>query len=67
MCQLKDMLKGTQIEVKVSELLDVILTHIDPKELDFYVPGKDWVIVEPIVPLEPIEPIIETSEEADER
>ena len=43
------MLKGTQIEVKVTELLDAVLSHIDPKELDFYVPGKDWVIVEPVI------------------
>ena len=55
------MLKGTQIEVKVSALLDEVLTHIDPKELDFYTPGKDWVIVEPIIdPLAiPKEEIIE--------
>jgi histidyl-tRNA synthetase len=70
-CQLKDMLKGTQIEVKVSELLDTILTHIDPKELDFYVPAKDWVIVEPITPLTPVGQIApssdESSEESDER
>jgi histidyl-tRNA synthetase len=66
-CQLKDMLKGTQIEVKVSELLDTILTHIDPKELDFYVPGKDWVIVEPIASIDPVDQKIESSKESDER
>jgi histidyl-tRNA synthetase len=48
-CQLKDMQKGTQVEVKISELLDTVLSMVDPKELDFYVPGKDWVIVEPVI------------------
>lgn len=48
-CQLKDMERGTQVEVKVSELLDKVLEQVDPKELDFYVPAKDWVIVEPTV------------------
>ncbi len=43
------MQKGTQIEVKVSELLDTVLAFLDPKDLDFYKPGKDWVIVEPVV------------------
>ncbi len=43
------MLKGTQVEVKISELLDKIIEMVDPKELDFYVPGKDWVIIEPVV------------------
>ncbi len=59
------MLKGTQIEVKVAELLDAVLSHIDPKELDFYVPGKDWVIVEPVVdPLaEAIVPQLETEDD----
>ena len=49
MCQLKDMLKGTQVEVKISELLDKVLEQVDPNELDFYIPAKDWVIVEPVV------------------
>ncbi len=41
-------MQGTQVEVKIPELLDTVLSMVDPKELDFYVPGKDWVIVEPV-------------------
>ena len=41
------MLHGTQVEVKIDELLDKVISQIDPKELDFYVPAKDWVVVEP--------------------
>jgi hypothetical protein len=51
-CQLKDMLHGTQVEVKIQDLLDRVIAEIDPNELDFYVPAKDWVIVEPIVEAE---------------
>ncbi len=42
------MLHGTQVEVKIDELLDKVISQIDPKELDFYAPAKDWVVVEPV-------------------
>lgn len=51
-CQLKDMLNGTQVEIKIADLLDTVLKQIDPKELDFYVPARDWVIIEPKVETE---------------
>lgn len=46
-CQLKDMLNGTQEELKLSELLDRVVSNIDAKQLDFYSPMKDFVIEEP--------------------
>jgi len=46
------MLHGTQVEVKIADLLDTVLKQIDPKELDFYVPARDWVIIEPKVDTE---------------
>lgn len=48
-CQLKDMLNGTQEELKLSELLDRVVSNIDAKQLDFYSPMKDFVIEEPSV------------------
>jgi hypothetical protein len=48
-CQLKDMDLGTQMEVSIDVLLDTVIAQINPKELDFYTPTKDWVIVEPVV------------------
>lgn len=48
-CQLKDMLNGTQVEVKIEDLLDKVIQEVDPKELDFYTPTKDWIVVEPTV------------------
>lgn len=47
-CQLKDMVHGTQEEVPLEGLLDAIVARIDPKELDFYSPTKDFVIEEPV-------------------
>lgn len=48
-CQLKDMLNGTQEELKLSELLDRVVSNIDAKQLDFYSPMKDFVIEVPSV------------------
>ena len=47
-CQLKDMLNGTQEEVPLLKLVDRVVSKIDPKELDFYSPTKDFVIEEPL-------------------
>lgn len=43
-CQLKDMVRGTQTEVKISELLDRVCEFVNPSELDFYSPTKDFTI-----------------------
>lgn len=52
-CLLKDMVAGTQEEVKLDELLNFIVSKIGPKALDFYSPSKDFVIEEPkVVPPE---------------
>lgn len=49
-CQLKDMVRGTQEELPLHGLLDAIVSRIDCKELDFYSPTKDFVIEEPQAP-----------------
>jgi hypothetical protein len=41
------MANGTQEEVPLSKLIDAVAAHIDPKELDFYSPTKDFVIEAP--------------------
>lgn len=46
-CQLKDMEKGTQEEVVLSDVLDVVERAIGSENLSFYHPSRDWVIVEP--------------------
>ncbi len=40
-CQLKNMEKGTQQEVKISELLDHMVKIVGEKNLDFYDPKKE--------------------------
>jgi hypothetical protein len=39
---------GTQRECRLDELVEEILKEVDPKELDFYSPKKDFMIVEPV-------------------
>lgn len=46
-CQLKDMDAGTQEEVKLANLLDVLVKKIGVENLDFYSPTKDFMIIEP--------------------
>jgi len=48
-CQLKDMDAGTQEEVKLANLLDVLVKKIGVENLDFYSPAKDFIIVEPTI------------------
>jgi len=45
-CQLKDMVNGTQEEVPLDKLLEHLMTKIDMKSLDFYSPLKDFIIEE---------------------
>ncbi len=45
-CQLKDMESWTQLEIKINELLDYVISKIWEKELDFYNPVKEFVIQE---------------------
>jgi histidyl-tRNA synthetase len=42
-CQLKNMTKGTQIEVKLDELLDHMVTIVGEKNLDFYDPTRELI------------------------
>lgn len=46
-CQLKDMVNGTQEEIPLEKLLDHLMTKIDAKSLDFYSPLKDFIIIPP--------------------
>ncbi|MCK9272293.1 histidine--tRNA ligase [Candidatus Gracilibacteria bacterium] len=46
-CQLKDMVAGTQEEVKLDNLLDHIIGKVGKENLDFYSPAKDFIIEEP--------------------
>jgi histidyl-tRNA synthetase len=46
-CQLKDMVAGTQEEVKLDNLLDHIIGKVWKENLDFYSPAKDFIIEEP--------------------
>lgn len=45
-CQLKDMEKGTQIEIPLDRVLDKIIAEIDADSLSFYHPSRDWIIEE---------------------
>jgi histidyl-tRNA synthetase len=42
-CQLKNMEKGTQKEIKLDELLDHMVEIIGEKNLDFYNPAKELI------------------------
>jgi hypothetical protein len=48
-CQLKNMDAGTQEEVKLADLLDVLVKKVGQENLDFYSPTKDFIIMEPTV------------------
>lgn len=43
-CQLKNMELGTQREVRLDELVPLLISEVDKKELDFYSPIKDFII-----------------------
>ncbi len=55
-CQLKDMEKGTQIEVTLAELLDRVIAEVGTDTLSFYHPSRDFIIQEPVVVSESIAP-----------
>ena len=46
--QVRNMIDGTQEEVKREDILDYIISHIGKENLDFYDPVKDFVMGEPI-------------------
>jgi hypothetical protein len=48
-CQLKNMDAGTQEEVKLSNLLDVLVQKVGQENLDFYSPTKDFILPTPLV------------------
>lgn len=45
-CQLKDMEKGTQIEVPLMEVLDRVIGEVGSETLSFYHPSRDWIITD---------------------
>lgn len=45
-CQLKDMDKGTQVEMKLDEVLDAIIREVGVDALSFYHPSRDFIITE---------------------
>lgn len=45
-CQLKDMDKGTQVEMKLDEVLDAIIKEVWVDALSFYHPSRDFIITE---------------------
>jgi len=47
-CQLKDMAQGTQTELPIDKLFDLLLEKIGTKNLDFYNPGEEIRIAKQI-------------------
>lgn len=45
-CQLKDMDKGTQVEIPLDAVLDVVIGEVGAESLSFYHPSRDWIITE---------------------
>ncbi len=45
-CQLKDMDKGTQVEMPLDTVLDSIIREIGTESLSFYHPSRDFIITE---------------------
>lgn len=48
-CQLKDMDKGTQVEMPLDTVLDSIIAEIGTEALSFYHPSRDFIITENIM------------------
>lgn len=48
-CQLKDMDKGTQVEMKLDSVLDAIVKEVGEGALDFYHPSRDFIISDTVV------------------
>ncbi len=45
-CQLKDMDKGTQVEVPLKVVIDTVIWEVGTETLSFYHPSRDWIISE---------------------
>lgn len=45
-CQLKDMIRGTQVEMPLTELIPHLITMIGEENLDFYHPSRDKLYIE---------------------
>ncbi len=48
-CQLKDMDKGTQVEMPLDKVLDAVIAEVGTDALSFYHPSRDWIITEGVV------------------
>lgn len=48
-CQIKDMEKGTQVQMDLDKLLDFVIEKIGVKALDLYNPAKELIQGQPIV------------------
>ncbi len=48
-CQLKDMDRGTQVEVALSGVLDHIIWEVGSETLSFYHPSRDFIITDSVV------------------
>jgi len=51
-CQLKDMDKGTQVEMSLDSVLDAVIAEIGQEALSFYHPSRDFIITENAVSIE---------------
>lgn len=45
-CQLKDMDKGTQVEIPLDKVLDAVIAEVGVDALSFYHPSRDFIITE---------------------
>ncbi len=43
-CQLKDMDKGTQVEMPLDQVLDAVIAEVGTESLSFYHPSRDFII-----------------------
>ncbi len=48
-CQLKDMDKGTQVEMPLDKVLDAVITEVGTDALSFYHPSRDFIITETVM------------------
>lgn len=51
-CQLKDMDKGTQVEMSLDVVLDAVIAEIGQEALSFYHPSRDFIITDDAVSIE---------------
>ncbi|MBC7503464.1 histidine--tRNA ligase [Candidatus Gracilibacteria bacterium] len=45
-CQLKDMDKGTQVEISLDQVLDTVIAEVGTDSLSFYHPSRDFIITD---------------------